>query len=132
MQRIDWSAPWFAPVAGAGRAVQGAQAAVMTNEQRIRGADRGVDMALILTGYDADAVATEAYEVILQERAGAVPDIDAIAPLIHARTVGADDLIVGHYRIATTMHVDAMHVPGDKQFFDTGAVRPFFDLHTGV
>jgi hypothetical protein len=29
----------------------------MTNEQRIRGADRGFDSALILTGYDDRAVA---------------------------------------------------------------------------
>jgi hypothetical protein len=34
-----------------------AQAAAMTTEQRIRGADRGIDSALIVTGYDAVAVA---------------------------------------------------------------------------
>ena len=37
--------------------LQGAQTAAMTNEQRIRGADRGVDSALIITGYDSNAVA---------------------------------------------------------------------------
>ena len=42
---------------GSAHLLQGAQAAAMTNEQRIRGADRGVDSALIVTGYDADAVA---------------------------------------------------------------------------
>jgi hypothetical protein len=35
----------------------------MTNEQRIRGTDRGVDSALILTGYDGDAVAACANEL---------------------------------------------------------------------
>jgi hypothetical protein len=37
--------------------LQGAQAAAMTTEQRIRGADRGIDSAIIVTGYDAGAVA---------------------------------------------------------------------------
>lgn len=36
--------------------LQGAQAAAMTSEQRIRGADRGVDSAMVVTGYDSDAV----------------------------------------------------------------------------
>ena len=44
--------------------LQGAQAAAMTNEQRIRGADRRVDSALIITGYDGDAVAAYAKEMI--------------------------------------------------------------------
>ncbi len=45
------------PGLGSAHLLQGAQAAAMTNEQRIRGADRGVDSALILTGYDSTAVA---------------------------------------------------------------------------
>ncbi len=36
--------------------LQGAQPAAMTNEQRIRGQDRSIDWALIITGYDSDAV----------------------------------------------------------------------------
>jgi hypothetical protein len=36
---------------------QGALAAPMTNEQRIRGADAGVEWAVLATGYDKDAVA---------------------------------------------------------------------------
>jgi len=40
--------------------LQGAQPAAMTNEQRIRGADRGVESALIVTGYDPNAVAAHA------------------------------------------------------------------------
>jgi hypothetical protein len=42
---------------GSSHLLQGAQAAAMTKEQRIRGVDRGVDSALIVTGYDGHAVA---------------------------------------------------------------------------
>lgn len=45
------------PGLGSAHLLQGAQAAAMTNEQRIRGADRGVDSAIIITGYDGSAVA---------------------------------------------------------------------------
>ena len=40
--------------------LQGAAAAQMTREQSIRGADTGVDLALLLMGYDADALSTAA------------------------------------------------------------------------
>jgi len=45
------------PGFGSAHLLRGAQAAAMTHEQRIRGADRGVDSAIILTGYDGEAVA---------------------------------------------------------------------------
>lgn len=45
------------PGLGSAHLLQGTQAAAMTNEQRIRGADRGVDWAIIVTGYDAGRVA---------------------------------------------------------------------------
>jgi len=45
------------PGLGSAHLLQGAHDAAMTNEQRIRGADRAVDSALILTGYDEGAVA---------------------------------------------------------------------------
>jgi hypothetical protein len=45
------------PGLGSAHLLQGAQAAAMTNEQRIRGADRAVDAALILSGYERGAVA---------------------------------------------------------------------------
>lgn len=48
---------------GSAHLLQGAQAAAMTNEQRIRGADRGVDSALVITGYDSNAVAAYADEL---------------------------------------------------------------------
>lgn len=45
---------------GSAHLLQGAQVAAMTNEQRIRGADRGVDAAIVITGYDGEAVAARA------------------------------------------------------------------------
>jgi len=45
---------------GSAHLLQGAQAAAMTNEQRIRGVDRGVDSAIIITGYDCNAVSAHA------------------------------------------------------------------------
>jgi len=55
----DEALPAVVQRAGLGSAhwLQGAQAAAMTREQRIRGADRAADSALIVTGYEADAVA---------------------------------------------------------------------------
>jgi hypothetical protein len=44
------------PGLGSAHYLQGAQPAEMTNEQRIRGADGGVASAVIVTGYDSDAV----------------------------------------------------------------------------
>jgi hypothetical protein len=51
------------PGLGSAHLLQGAQPASMTNEQRIRGADRAVDSALIVTGYDSNAVAAYANEL---------------------------------------------------------------------
>jgi hypothetical protein len=45
------------PGLGSAHLLQGAQAPAMTNEQRIRGTDRAFASALILTGYDDNAVA---------------------------------------------------------------------------
>ena len=56
---------------GSAHLLQGAQAAAMTNEQRIRGADRGVDSAVIVTGYDGKAVAEHARALLA---AGGLPD----------------------------------------------------------
>lgn len=49
---------------GSAHLLRGAQAAAMTNEQLIRGADRGVDSALIITGYDGQAVAEQARSLL--------------------------------------------------------------------
>jgi len=51
------------PGFGSAHLLKSAQAAAMTNEQRIRGADHEVDSALILMGYDATAVAAYAKEL---------------------------------------------------------------------
>ncbi len=59
------------PGFGSAHLLQGAQPAAMTNEQRIRGADRGVDSALIVTGYDSNAVAAYAKELC---SVGGLPD----------------------------------------------------------
>jgi hypothetical protein len=45
---------------GSAHVLQRAQAAAMTNEQRIRGADGGIDSAVIITGYDSKVVAAAA------------------------------------------------------------------------
>lgn len=45
------------PGLGSAHLLHGAVAAPMTAEQRIRGADAGVDSAIVVTGYDATAVA---------------------------------------------------------------------------
>jgi hypothetical protein len=52
------------PGLGSAHLLQGAQTAAMTDEQRIRGADRGLDSALIVTGYDGKAVAACADELV--------------------------------------------------------------------
>ena len=56
---LDEALPAVPQMTGLGSAhlLKGAQAAAMTTEQRIRGADRGIDWALIVTGYDSRAVA---------------------------------------------------------------------------
>jgi hypothetical protein len=46
------------PGLGSAHLFEGALTPQMTKEQRIRGADAGVDWALFVTGYDEDAVAT--------------------------------------------------------------------------
>jgi hypothetical protein len=45
------------PGLGSAHLLQGALAPAMTNEQRIRGADAGVDWALLVTGYSEAALA---------------------------------------------------------------------------
>ncbi|ODV09799.1 MAG: hypothetical protein ABT20_09850 [Rubrivivax sp. SCN 70-15] len=45
------------PGLGSAHLLRGARPAAMTHEQRIRGADRGLDSAIIVTGYDDGAVA---------------------------------------------------------------------------
>lgn len=65
------------PGLGSAHLLEGAQVAVMTHEQRIRGADRGVDSAIIITGYDHTAVAAYANGLCAT---GGLPDRGAIEP----------------------------------------------------
>ncbi len=66
---MDEKLPQVPSMSGLGSVhfLHGAQAAAMTNEQRIRGADRGVDSALIVTGYDSDAVREFAAQLCADE-----------------------------------------------------------------
>jgi hypothetical protein len=58
----------FKPGIGSAHLLQGAATADMTNEQRIRGADAAVDLALLVMGYDAEALLESAQEVFGPER----------------------------------------------------------------
>ncbi len=49
---------------GSAHLLHGAQQAAMTNEQRMRGADRAVDAAIVVTGHDEDAVAAFAAKLV--------------------------------------------------------------------
>jgi hypothetical protein len=64
--------------------LEGAVTPAMTNEQRIRGADAAVDCALLLTGYDRDALAA-----LVRSELGAV----------HLERQGALDATQALYRI---------------------------------
>jgi hypothetical protein len=76
---LEEALPAIPEMSGLGSAhlLQGAQTAAMTNEQRIRGADRGVDSALIITGYDSKAVTEYANALCT---AGGLPDRGAVEP----------------------------------------------------
>lgn len=70
---LEEALPAVPTTAGLGSAhlLHSAQAAAMTNEQRIRGADGGVDSALIVTGYDSDEVTAHARKLM---GSGGLPD----------------------------------------------------------
>jgi hypothetical protein len=74
-----------APGLASAHLLQGAQPAPMTDEQRIRGADRGVDTAIVVTGHDDEAVAAFAARLV---GAGGLPDRGAVG------------VSVGRYRVA--------------------------------
>ena len=67
----------------------------MTNEQRIRGADAGVDWALVVSGYNQDALASLMQAELGKaqlERQGATGVLDAMYRLDYSlayREVGA-------------------------------------------
>jgi hypothetical protein len=55
------------PGIGSVHLLEGAAAAPMTNEQRIRGADTGVASALLIMGYDEEAVSGVAREILSRQ-----------------------------------------------------------------
>jgi len=74
---------------GSAHLLQGAADAPMTNEQRIRGTDTGVDWALLVMGYEADALSCLARDVLGPqhlERRGVVAAIDGHYGLDYALT----------------------------------------------
>ncbi len=81
-------------IAGA-HLLEGAATPPMTREQRIRGADRGVDWAIVLTGYDAEALA---------EALRAGPAADALA------RHGARDVASAAYRLDYALARDELAV----------------------
>jgi len=56
------------PGLGSAHLLEGAASAEMTNGQRIRGADAGVDCALVVTGYDRDRLTEVAASELLVEQ----------------------------------------------------------------
>lgn len=71
--------------------LEGAVAPPMTNEQRIRGADAGVDWALLLTGYGSEAVADVAQDAFGRrqlEQRGATDVVDGLYRIDYLLTRG--------------------------------------------
>lgn len=73
---------------GSAHLLQGTAAVPMTNEQRIRGADAGVDSALLVMGYDADALSELARDVLGPQ---------------HLERRGASAVVDGQYRLDYTL-----------------------------
>jgi hypothetical protein len=80
---------------GSAHLLEGASAAPMTNEQRIRGADAGVDSAMLLMGYDSQALAE------LSQGALASRELERR---------GAMDVTEGLYRIDYTLAHDEIDI----------------------
>jgi hypothetical protein len=77
------------PGMGSAHVLQGAVAAPMTREQRIRGIDAGVDAALVVMGYDAQALRDLKETLVGRrhlERRGAVVAADAVYRLDYVLT----------------------------------------------
>jgi len=74
---------------GSAHFLQGATPAPMTNEQSIRGPDAGVDSALLVMGYDTDALMALAQELLGPrhlERRGAAEAVDGLYRLDYTLT----------------------------------------------
>ncbi len=87
----DDALPQLPSKAGVGSVhwLEGAATPAMTNEQRIRGADTGVDWALLVTGYDADALTALTHGDLGQEQLeqrGAVGVVSGLYGMHYALT----------------------------------------------
>jgi|SRR5690348_1718019 hypothetical protein len=78
-----------------GHLLEGAATAQMTNEQRIRGVDAGVDSALLLVGYESQALLDLVHDVVGPQHLE-----------LRGATVGAEGLYRFHYGLAQ-VEVDA-------------------------
>jgi hypothetical protein len=77
------------PGVGSAHVLEGAATPPMTNEQRIRGADAGVDWVVLVMGYGEDAVAALAQSGLDRARLemhGAVRATDAVYRLAYTLT----------------------------------------------
>jgi hypothetical protein len=74
---------------GAAHLLEGAATAAMTNEQRIRGADAGIDWALLVTGYRREALENVAGSELARdvlEQHGATALVDALYGIDYSLT----------------------------------------------
>ena len=85
---------------GSAHLLHGAETAAMTNEQHIRGADRGIDSAIIVTGYDCRAVNSYASNLAASEL-----------------TRSANDTTLATYRLAYSL------VNAERDIQDSGPAR---------
>ena len=85
--------PALACDVGSAHLLQGAQTAAMTREQRLRGADGGIDSAIVVSGDDGDAVVAQAHELLV---AGGLAD--------H----GARDVTLAAYRCTCSLSATAV------------------------
>jgi len=78
------------PGLGSAHLFEGALTPSMTNEQRIRGADAGVDWALVVTGYGEDGLARLSADDFLEElaRRGAAQVLSAAYRLDYSLSAG--------------------------------------------
>ena len=82
-----------APGLGSAHLLESATTAVMTNEQRIRGADAGIDWAVVVTAYEPDALARRL-------------DDDRLRDALHGH--GALELRTALYRLDYVLGADDM------------------------
>jgi hypothetical protein len=82
------------PGLGSAHLLAGALAPAMTSEQRIRGADAGVDGALLVTGYRQDALGELAQTELSAQALAGRGAVDVVATVYEsAYSLSADELV---------------------------------------